>query len=64
MKLLNKWIVYQKRQWNLRKIQRNEHSTRILFDYLGLDYDDVNMREAVKVAIKESDEWIERHMVN
>ena len=58
------YIIYSVRQWRLRKIKRNEESTRRLMNWAGLDYDDVNLRRSVKVAIKESDEWLKKHGVH
>jgi len=64
MKVLSKWWRFQIRQWNIRAIQRNEQSTKKLMDSLDLDYEDVNLRQAVKIAIKESKEWLESNMIN
>ena len=64
MKKLKTRLQFELRQWSLRKIKRNEESTRRVMKNLDLDYEDVNLRLAKKVEADEMWNWLEKNMIN
>ena len=64
MKKFNKWLDFERTQWRLRKIERNERSTMRIMRKIDLEFDDVNLRVVLKEQAKGMEKWLMKNLIN